>query len=140
MPSSQIGTAWTEAVNAPVKSNRTLGYFRANAASEFHQYVLEKFLNYQRETGITKAQFAASIQKDAGQLNRLLGAPGNWTLETIADLLLGMGEKIRPASVAIARMRRLTANPFVESESTASNLVVLPRDPTNYHLRTGTNG
>lgn len=101
MSSLQTGTAWTEAINAKIKSKRTIGYFRANAASELYEYILEKFLAYQKRTKITKAQFAESIQKDAGQLNRLLAGPGNWTIETVSDLLLGMGERIKPASEAI---------------------------------------
>lgn len=141
MSSSPIGTTWIDAVNAPIKSNRTLGFFRANTASEFHQYILDKFLNYQRETGITKAQFAASIQKDAGQLNRLLGAPGNWTLETISDLLLGMGERIKPASVAISRVRRPVTEP---SAGTVPRLTLIPQTQPKIidipSSRTGTNG
>jgi hypothetical protein len=99
--SSQTGASWIEAVNAKVKSKRTIGYFRANASSELYEYILKKFLEYQKRTKITKAQFAESIQKDAGQLNRLLAGPGNWTIETVSDLLLGMGERIKPVSEPI---------------------------------------
>src|SRR5947209_2537173 len=35
-------------------------------------------------------------------ITRLLGAPGNWTLETISDLLLGIaGEELEPTSSSL---------------------------------------
>jgi hypothetical protein len=36
---------------------------------------------------INKATLAARMKRDPAQLTRLLGAPGNWTLNTVADLL-----------------------------------------------------
>lgn len=40
-----------------------------------------------KRSGISQAELAARMRKDPGQLNRLLGAPGNWTQDTSSDLL-----------------------------------------------------
>ena len=45
---------------------------------------------------------ARRIHKRPEQITRLLGAPGNWTLDTVSDLLLGMGFEPELSAVAIA--------------------------------------
>ena len=93
MTSSQITAAWTEVYNAPQVSLKTLGYLRAQFKNRLHQLVIAEF-EKREEAGFTKAELARRIHKKPEQITRLLGAPGNWTLDTVSDLLLGMGGRL----------------------------------------------
>jgi hypothetical protein len=65
-------------------------YFRARLQSKFHQLVVSEFIR-QEDQGLTRAELARRIGKRNEVISRLFGAPGNWTLNTASDLLLGMG-------------------------------------------------
>jgi plasmid maintenance system antidote protein VapI len=65
-----------------------LEYFRARLRSRLHQIVVGEWL---RRESLSQADLARRIGKKPEVVNRLLGAPGNWTLDTVSDLLLGMG-------------------------------------------------
>jgi hypothetical protein len=65
---------------------RTLAYFRARLRNRLHSTLLRIF----KSSGITKAELAARIGRDAAQVNRWLGAPGNMTLDTLSDLLFAI--------------------------------------------------
>ena len=41
--------------------------------------------------GGTRADIGRALGKQPAQITRWLGSPGNWTLETFANLLLAMG-------------------------------------------------
>jgi len=49
--------------------------------------------------GITQAALAVRMDKDPAQLNRLLGAPGNWTFDTFSDLLFAIAGGVPAYSV-----------------------------------------
>jgi len=51
------------------------------------------FALVQREfekAGITKAELADRLERGADRVSHLLGAPGNWTLDTVSDLLFAI--------------------------------------------------
>jgi plasmid maintenance system antidote protein VapI len=52
-------------------------------------YVVPRVNRFIKERGLTQKAFATHIGIDPGQMNRLIGEPQNWTLETIAKLLIG---------------------------------------------------
>lgn len=83
-------------------------YFHARVLNNFYQYILSKFLEEERAGRLTKAELARRIERKPEIITRLLGAPGNWGLETATDLLLGIcGEELIPASdPLIGRARR----------------------------------
>jgi hypothetical protein len=84
-------------------------YFHARVLNSFYQFVLQKFLEEERTGRLTKAELARRIEKRPEVVSRLLGAPGNWGLETATDLLLGIcGEELRPASSSL--LGRATRN------------------------------
>jgi hypothetical protein len=68
-----------------------LAYFRGRLSNRIHELVLSEFLNQERVGKITRAQLARRVRRKPEQLSRWLGTPGNWTLDTLSDLLLGMG-------------------------------------------------
>jgi len=73
----------------PISAGR-LGYFRARLKNRLHAIVFDEFVRLEKTSGLTRRQLAARIGKKAEQITRWLGAPGNWTLDTVSDLLLAM--------------------------------------------------
>jgi hypothetical protein len=86
MTFSRTPPVWTEIRTAEELSGKALGYFRARLKNRLHQLVLAEF----ERAGCSKASIAKRIDKRPEQITRLLGAPGNWTLDTVSDLLLAM--------------------------------------------------
>jgi hypothetical protein len=96
MATYQTSSVLTEILSAPQLSRRALGYFRARLKNRLHQLVLSEFLKREGNEGFNKADLARRIDKKPEQITRLLGAPGNWTLDTLSDLLLAMGYELEP--------------------------------------------
>ena len=71
-----------------------LGYLRARAQNKAHECVLEIFENEAEEHGITRAYIARRLKKRPEVIGRCLTAPGNWTLDTFAELLGSMGYEV----------------------------------------------
>lgn len=80
---------------------QTLAYFQGRLRNRLFDYVLRKFLEKEK-TGLTKAKLARRIGRKPEVISRLLGAPGNWSLDTVSDLLLGIAEEeLQTASQSI---------------------------------------
>ena len=71
-------------------SPRKLGYFRSRLRHRVHQTIIREFHRNAAEGRTTKAAFAKRLGRGPDQISRWLGAPGNWTLNTVSDLLLGL--------------------------------------------------
>jgi hypothetical protein len=78
----------------------TLAYLRAELRNLFHELVLVEFVRQKESGSLHGAKLARRIGKDAAVLTRLLGGPGNWTLDTVSDLLAGMGKRMVEARLA----------------------------------------
>ena len=52
------------------------------------------------KAGITKAELADRLGKGPDQINHWLATPGNWTLDTLSDLLFGTTGAELPAQVS----------------------------------------
>ncbi|WP_342239605.1 hypothetical protein [Inquilinus sp. OTU3971] len=102
-----------DAGDIPIPSGK-LAYFQARLKNKLYTHVLKKFLEKEENDGLTKAKLARRIGKKPEVVNRLLGAPGNWTLETVSDLLIGIAaEELEPRSTPVAgRPDRNYALPF----------------------------
>ena len=61
-------------------------YMRSKNQSLAHQLILAEF----RKSGITQAELAKRTGKGPDIISRLIGRPGNWTLNTLSDLLFAM--------------------------------------------------
>jgi hypothetical protein len=105
MTTSQTLSFLTEILESDRIPIGKLEYFRARLQSRLHQLVLDEFLR-QEDQGLHQAQLARRIGRKPEVINRLLGAPGNWTLNTVSDLLLGMG--LEP-ELATERLRNMVA-------------------------------
>lgn len=99
MPTSQTQSMLYELeAKLPIPLEKR-AYFHARVLNSFYQFVLSKFLEEERAGRLTKADLARRIERKPEVITRLLGAPGNWGLETATDLLLGIcGEELVPAS------------------------------------------
>ena len=70
----------------------TLSYFRERFRDRLYDLVMEEFLKQGAEGGLTRADVARRIGRRPEQITRWFGAPGNWTLETVSDLLLAVAK------------------------------------------------
>jgi hypothetical protein len=77
-------------------------YFQARLRNRLFNFIVEKFLQQQQRHGLTKAALARRIGKTPDVVNRWLGAPSNLTLDTVSDLLLGIGaEELKPETSSL---------------------------------------
>ncbi len=84
----------------------TLGYFQGLAQNEAHETVLELFLKMAVSDKLTRAFIARRLGKSPEQITRWLSAPGNWTLDTLTNLLLAMGHRPKFAVERLSEMRQ----------------------------------
>lgn len=75
-------------------SPRTLAYVAESAREQLYDLVVQKCI----ETGVSKATLAKRLGRDPAQISRLLGAPGNWTIDTFAELLFAINGSMLQAS------------------------------------------
>ncbi len=68
----------------------TLSYFRERFRDRLYDLVIEEFLKQSEKNDLTRADVARRIGRRPEQITRWFGAPGNWTLETVSDLLLAI--------------------------------------------------
>ncbi len=68
----------------------TLAYFEARLQDRIYNLIVSEFLRKEANGEMTRADLAYRIHKDPAQISRYLASPGNWTLETISRLLLGV--------------------------------------------------
>ena len=80
-------------------SDYALGYFNERVRNSFYDYVLRRFHEAAEQDGLTKAKLARRLGLAPARVTRLLGSPGNWTLDTVSELLVGIcREELRPQS------------------------------------------
>jgi transcriptional regulator with XRE-family HTH domain len=72
-------------------SRRAIIYYVRRFQREIWELVVREFDRLGDEEGLTQKAVAERLRIEASQLNRWLSEPGNWTLETLAKLLIGMG-------------------------------------------------
>ena len=64
-------------------------YFRERLRNRLYDLIIGEVAAFKAK-GMTQAQLARRIDKRQDQLCRLLSGPGNMTLDTVSDLLLGL--------------------------------------------------
>src|ERR1700730_11052671 len=68
-----------------------LAYFRERLRNRIHQFILREFMARQQE-GMTQADVARVLDGRPEEINRWLGGPGNWELDSISDLMLAISK------------------------------------------------
>jgi hypothetical protein len=110
MPTSRKTPFLSEIAQGERIPANKLAFFQERLRNRLFDYVLKKFLE---QDGLTKAELARRIGQSPERITRLLGAPGNWTLDTVSDLLLGIAaEELEPQSISVLdRPRRNSIQP-----------------------------
>ena len=92
MTTSQRKPFLSEVLNEDRIPLGKLSYFRERFRDRLYDLVLDEFFKQESETGLTRAEVARRIGRRPEQITRWFGAPGNWTLETVSDLLLAISK------------------------------------------------
>jgi hypothetical protein len=112
MTTLQERSFFNEIQNGEPIPRHKLAYLHARASSKWYDYIVGKFQAAAKEDNLTQAQLARRIGKPPEVVNRLLGSPGNWTLETISSLLAGIcGEELEPQSLPLLGRSPRNMNP-----------------------------
>jgi hypothetical protein len=82
-----------------------LAFFRERFRDHLYELVVDEFLKQERDGLLTKADVARRIHREPAQITRWLGAPGNWEIETVSDLLLAIS-KAEP-KIALSPLNQL---------------------------------
>lgn len=119
MTSSPKMQFWSEVedLDAEIPEGK-LEYFRERFRNDLYDFILRKFLEQKQMRNLNQAELARRLSYDPARLSRLLGAPGNWTLATVSDLLVGIsGEALAVQSTAIRgkNSRNMTAHDLLQS-------------------------
>jgi hypothetical protein len=77
-------------------------YFGARYRNRLHSEVLRLFTLENKRRGLTRADLAKRLGKRPEQVTRWLSAPGNWTLDTVSNLMLAMGYEPEVGSRCLA--------------------------------------
>ena len=102
MSTSQTKSILSELRNGEPIPPHVQAYFQERLKNRLHSFILRKFMEEERAGRLTKAALARRMAKRPEIVTRLLGAPGNWTLDTVSDLLLGIAaEELEPASTSL---------------------------------------
>lgn len=73
-----------------VISEKLLSYFRERQKNRLYDFVINSFLKRVEEEAFSKAKLARKLKKEPAQITRWLSSPGNWTLDTLSDLMLAI--------------------------------------------------
>src|ERR1700722_18727441 len=79
-----------EITHKPI-SLRTRLLYRRRLQNRLQRLLRRAFRDEQKRTGLTQKELAERIGKDKSKVNQWLSIASNLTLETISDLLLGLG-------------------------------------------------
>jgi hypothetical protein len=107
-----------------------LAFFQERFRDHLYELVVSEFLKREQTGALTKAAVAQRLGKDPSQITRWLGAPGNWELDTVSDLLLAIAQaepaiSLTPLAEKAASVARHIADP--NSPLTRSTV---PQTPT----------
>jgi hypothetical protein len=110
------------------KSPRDIAYYRRRFQNRVYAQII-KFVNEESQRGqLTKKDVAERLNKDPGQLSRLLGQPSNLTLDTITDLLLAFDAEAEPPEIVkfSDRLKPNSMHPLIARAIHADALNAIP--------------
>ena len=111
MTISRITSFWSKAKPGEAISAGKLAYFRQRLRNRLYQLVVKDFLEREQQHGFTRAELARRIGRKPEQLTRWLSAPGNWTLDTVSDLMIAMNGELDISRRDLGATRRSNEEP-----------------------------
>jgi transcriptional regulator with XRE-family HTH domain len=75
-------------------------YFQERLRNRLYDLIVTEFSRASEGCGFTQKKLANRLGKGADQINRWLSSPGNWTIDTLSDLLLGIAGAELEVSIA----------------------------------------
>ena len=79
-----------------------LAFFREQLKHQLHEIVVRRFHTVREiKPDFTRRDLARRIGRKPEQVTRWLGAPGNLTIDTVSDLLIGMGAILEPVALGV---------------------------------------
>jgi hypothetical protein len=94
MTTSQIPYLY-EIIHGEVIPPGKRAYFQERLRNRLYNLILGEFVH---KKNLSQKTLAYRIGKGPDQINRWLSSPGNWTLDTVSDLLLGIcGAELNPS-------------------------------------------
>ena len=85
-----MSTSQTSFLSKPMGDEKiplgTFAYFRARNKRRAYDLVIKEF----KKSGLSQADLARRLGKGTDRICKLLGGPGNWTLDTASDLLFAI--------------------------------------------------
>ena len=91
MTTSQQMSFLSEILEGKPIPEDTLVYFRERLRDRLHSAILEAFIRRSRENGLKQADLAIRIHRTRAQITRWFSTPSNLTLDSISDLMVGLG-------------------------------------------------
>lgn len=88
-----------EIARAKPISLRTRTLYRRRLQNRVQRLLRRAFRDEQKRTGLTQKELAERIDRDKSKVNQWLSIASNLTLETISDLLLGLGVDLDDLSI-----------------------------------------
>jgi len=88
------------------KTTRDLAYYRQRYRNRVFSKLVSFIAEQSERKKLTKKDIAERLNKDPGQISRLLNQPGNLTLDTISDLLLAFDAEAEPPEIILFEDRR----------------------------------
>jgi len=84
-------------------SSRNIYFFRQRQKNKVFQSVIAYFAKRAELEGLTKKELAKRLGKNPSQITRWFSGPGNWTLDTISDLLLAMDAEMEHRVIPLGK-------------------------------------
>lgn len=112
----------TQLLSRPTAGERISANSLAYLSTRSKLAVFNLVIKHFRKSGITQAELAKRLGKGTDRISKMLGAPGNWTIDTAAHLLFAIdGGILAPSAVyPLDRPRRNDTHPhFLNSETNA---------------------
>jgi len=124
-------------------SERDILYYRYRFQNRVYQSVIAYFAMRAEQDGLTKAILASIMDKEPSQITRWFSGPGNWTLDTVSDLLLGMDAEmsVNPITFSnyevvnpVALMTQNKSSPTVVTYYDFNKFIPIPQLPPNTEI------
>lgn len=125
MTTSRTPLSFEELASATTLSPYQIAYFQGRTRNRVHEAVLEAFRERVERDALTRAELARRLGRRPEQVTRWLASPGNWTLDTVSDLLLALGYELEITAKPLARPQ--SAEPAARAPVPAARPAVLSR-------------